>query len=68
VNPASFHDLWIKYARDVYRFSLYLSAEPATAEDLTSEAFLRVWTAWDRVALPTVKSYLFATARNLYFQ
>ena len=68
MNPASFHDLWIKYARDVYRFSLYLSAEPATAEDLTSEAFLRVWTAWDRVALPTVKSYLFATARNLYFQ
>lgn len=38
------------------------------AEDLTSESFLRVWAAWDRVVWPTVRSYLFATARNLYLQ
>lgn len=65
---ADFHDLWIKYAPDVYRFSLFLSGEPATAQDLTSEAFLRLWTARDRVQWPTVKSYLFTIARNVYLQ
>lgn len=65
-EAASFHDLWVAHARDVYQFALWLSGNTATAEDLTSEAFLRVWGAWDRVAWPTVKSYLLATTRNLY--
>ena len=50
VQPASFHELWAAYARDVYRFAVFLAGNTALAEDLTSESFLRVWTAWDRVA------------------
>src|SRR5436305_11399696 len=50
VQPASFHELWTAYARDVYRFAVFLTGNTALAEDLTSESFLRVWTAWDRVA------------------
>jgi RNA polymerase sigma-70 factor (ECF subfamily) len=65
-QAAGFHDLWMAHARDVYRFAFYLSGSQALADDLTSEAFLRVWDAWDRVAFPTVRSYLFATVRNLY--
>jgi len=65
-QAAGFHDLWMAHARDVYRFAFYLSGDRALADDLTSEAFLRVWDAWDRVAFPTVRSYLFATVRNLY--
>lgn len=65
-QAASFHDLWRTHARDVHRFALYLSGNTALAEDLTSEAFLRVWSAWDRVTWPTVRSYLFAIVRNLY--
>ena len=65
-EPARFHDLWTRHARDVYRFLLYLSGNRATAEDLTSETFLRVWSQGDRVRWPTVRGYLLAIAHNLY--
>lgn len=66
--PESFHDLWGRYAGSIYRFALYLSGEPAVAEELTAESFLRLWASWERIEWPTVHSYLFAIARNLYFQ
>ena len=62
----SFHELWKKYAHDVYRFSLSLCGNPSMAEDLTSEAFLRAWVAKDRILALTVKAYLLSIARNLY--
>jgi RNA polymerase sigma-70 factor (ECF subfamily) len=68
VEPTSFHEVWAAHARHVYRFAVFLTGDTTLAEDLTSEAFLRVWAAWDRVVWPTVRSYLFATARNLYLQ
>lgn len=64
--PASFHDLWVQHAGEIYRFALYLSGEPAVAEEVTSETFLRLWASWERVRHPTVRSYLFAIARNVY--
>ncbi len=60
--------LYREHARDVHRFALYLSGDPALAEDLVSEAFVRVWTARDRVELTTVRGYLFAIVRNLFLQ
>jgi RNA polymerase sigma-70 factor (ECF subfamily) len=59
--------LYRQYAPDVYRFALYLSGNAATAEDLTSETFVRLWTARD-VRVATVRAYLFAIVRNLYRQ
>lgn len=61
----SFHDLYESYARDVYRFALYLSGDPALAEDVTSETFIRVWRSPEPVRLATVKAYLLTIARNL---
>ncbi|MFN8548688.1 MAG: RNA polymerase sigma factor [Candidatus Eisenbacteria bacterium] len=63
-----FDSLYRRYAGDVHRFALYLSGDPATAEDLVSEAFIRVWAAKDRVEFSTVRGYLFAITRNLYRQ
>ena len=62
-----FSTLYRQYAPDVYRFTLYLSGDASTAEDLTSETFVRLWTARD-VRVPTVRAYLFTIARNLYRQ
>jgi RNA polymerase sigma-70 factor (ECF subfamily) len=62
----SFHDLYQKYARDVYRFAYWLSGDAAEAEDIASETFVRAWTAFDDLKMPTVKAYLFTIARNLY--
>ena len=65
-DPISFSELYRRYARDVYRFAVYLSADPATAEDITSETFVRAITSPAPVRAETAKSYLFQIARNLF--
>ena len=62
-----FHDLYVRYAGDVHRFATYLSGDPAMADDITSETFLRAWMSSSPIREATVKSYLFAIARHLYF-
>src|SRR5215471_10284805 len=58
--------LYQRYAPDVRRFVLFLSADPVMADEITSDTFVSAWLARDRIRQPTVKSYLFAVARNLY--
>jgi RNA polymerase sigma-70 factor, ECF subfamily len=66
VDEPDFSAFYERHARDVYRFSLYLSGDFALAEDLTSETFARAWVARDRIRLGSVKAYLLMIARNLY--
>lgn len=61
-----FHDLYARYAADVHRFALYLSCDPAMADDITSEAFLRAWSSAAPIREATVKAYLFTIARHVY--
>ena len=63
---ADLHDLYATYARDVHRFALYLSGDPALADDITSETFLRAWSSAAPIREGTVKAYLFTIVRNLY--
>ncbi len=66
IRAATFAELYTAHARDVYRFSLYLSGDAELAQDLTSETFLRVWVTGQAVRATTVKAWLFVIARNLY--
>src|SRR5215510_7410395 len=59
-------DLYKRYAGEVRRFALYLCGDVVMADEITSDTFLRAWTAADRIRQPTVKSYLFAIARNTH--
>jgi RNA polymerase sigma-70 factor (ECF subfamily) len=61
-----FHELYVRHARDVHRFAVYLSGDPALAEDITSETFLRAWSSAQPIREATVKAYLFTIARNVY--
>src|ERR1700687_1051315 len=61
-----FHELYESYSRDVYRFALYLSGDPALADDITSETFVRVWSSPEPIRFATVKGYLLTIARNLW--
>jgi RNA polymerase sigma-70 factor (ECF subfamily) len=61
-----FAGLYRSHAPDLRRFALFLSGDAALADDLVSEAFIRVWGARDRVELPTVRAYLFTIVRNLF--
>src|SRR4030095_554826 len=66
VDELDFAALYERHARDVYRFSLYLSGNFALAEDLTAETFARAWVARERIRVGSVKAYLLMIARNLY--
>jgi RNA polymerase sigma-70 factor (ECF subfamily) len=66
VSPASFGALYERHARAVYRFALALTGNVEQAEDLTSEAFLRVWEAGSHVETLTVRGYLLTIVRNLH--
>ena len=60
------HALYVKYAPDVRRFALYLCGDPALADDLTSETFLRAWSSSSPIREATVKAYLFTIVRHRY--
>ncbi len=61
-----FHSLYQRYAPQVRRFALFLCGDSALADDVTSETFVRAWTARGKIKEATVKAYLFTIARNLY--
>jgi RNA polymerase sigma-70 factor, ECF subfamily len=63
-----FGALYLAHARDLRRFALYLSGDGAVADDLVSEAFVRAWTARERVQMTTVRGYLFTIVRNLFLK
>jgi RNA polymerase sigma-70 factor, ECF subfamily len=65
-RPITFHELYERYANDVYRFAHWLTGNPHDARDITSETFVRAWTAPGRPRMETVKAYLFTIARNLH--
>ena len=58
--------LYKRYEPDVRRFVLFLSGDPVMADEIASDTFVSAWLARERIRQPTVKSYLFAIARNLY--
>jgi RNA polymerase sigma-70 factor, ECF subfamily len=65
-SSITFHELYSRYASDVYRFAHWLSGNPHDAHDITAETFVRAWTAPEEPRLESVKAYLFAIARNLH--
>jgi len=58
--------LYRTYAGEVYRFALHLCADRSEAEDITSETFVRVWSAGRPLRSLTVRAYLFTVAYNLF--
>jgi RNA polymerase sigma-70 factor (ECF subfamily) len=60
------HVVYQRHAADLRRFALYLTGNPAQADDLVAEAFVRLWTATGEVRTETVKAYLIAIVRNLF--
>jgi RNA polymerase sigma-70 factor, ECF subfamily len=64
----NFHDLYQKYAQDVYRFAYWLCGNTQDAEDITSETFVRALTASEQIRAETVKGYLLTIAKNLAYK
>jgi len=62
----TFHEIYERYSKDVYRYCYWLSGSAEDADDITSETFSRAWVGREDIRTETVKAYLFAIARNLY--
>jgi RNA polymerase sigma-70 factor (ECF subfamily) len=62
----SFAALYERHVRDVFRFALALTGRIEDAEDLTSEAFCRIWATGADLRELTVRGYLVAIVRNLH--
>jgi RNA polymerase sigma-70 factor (ECF subfamily) len=62
----SFQDLYEAYAKDVYRFALWMAGDRYEAEDICSETMVRAWARRSKIRTETLKAYLFTIARNIY--
>ena len=63
---ADAHRIYEDHAAAVHRFAAGLTGDPTLADDLTSEAFVRLWTAPGEIRLQTVRAYLCTIVRNLH--
>lgn len=62
----TFDELYQTHFADVHRFAFWLCRDPADADDLAAETFVRAWAQHRRLRTETLKGYLFAVARRLY--
>ncbi|HEV3027767.1 MAG TPA: RNA polymerase sigma factor [Planctomycetota bacterium] len=66
-DPASLEELYARTRDRLFTVLRRLGADPATAEDLVHEVYLRVWTHRERLPeIGSPLSYLCAMARNLW--
>ncbi len=65
-NEPTYRELFYAHARHLRNFLFYKGANATEAEDLTQEAFLRLWRDCAKVPVEKVKGYLFAVAGNLF--
>lgn len=64
----SFQDLYESYAKEVFRFALWLAGDRSEAEDITSETFIRAWVHNSKIRTETLRAYLFTISRNIYLE
>ena len=63
----AFASLFERYFQSVYNYALSLSNDPATAEDLTQEAFIKAHTHLPGFKPPwNFRSWIFRMTRNLF--
>jgi RNA polymerase sigma-70 factor (ECF subfamily) len=65
MDQSTFQSIYEAHAADVRRLAYWLVRDRETADEITSETFLRAWTSRLSIRTETVKAYLLAIARNL---
>jgi RNA polymerase sigma-70 factor (ECF subfamily) len=63
-----FAELYETHAADVFRFALWLSGDRPTAEEITSETFVRAWGRRSAIRTATLRAYLITVARNTWLE
>ena len=66
-NRKAFTALFNRYFQSVYNFALMLSRDPALAEDLTQEAFIRAHANLEKLGPPwNFRAWIFRLTRNYF--
>jgi len=65
--PADFEAVVDRCQSNVYTYACHLLRDPAAAEDLTQEVFLRLWRHWQRIDVARVDAWLTRVTRNLCY-
>lgn len=63
----NFEMIYNLYERDVYRVALYYTKDECLAEEMAHAAFCNLFIRFDSVDMQRVRSYLFLTVRNLFY-
>jgi RNA polymerase sigma-70 factor (ECF subfamily) len=66
MERVDFHRIYDDHAAAVHRFAVFLTGDRTLADDLTAEAFVRLWTTPGEIRLPTVRAYLCTVVRHLF--
>jgi RNA polymerase sigma-70 factor (ECF subfamily) len=66
-RPSSFEEFFTEHGRSVFSAVWLVTRNRHEAEEITQEAFLRIWERWERVStLEDPKGYLYVTAMNVW--
>ena len=66
-EPLTFEDFYGSVHRPLFGALRVITGNRADAEDISQEAFLRVWERWERVApMDNPEAFLFRTAMNVF--
>lgn len=60
-----FENIYIRYSDKIYRYVYLNTRDPYLAEDITSEAFLRIWKNWKKIKPDFIQALLYKTAKNI---
>jgi len=63
-HEKTFSDVFNEYAKTLFNYLYYQCGDEAQAEDLTQDAFLKLWQNCSEVKLSTAKGYVFKIAKN----
>jgi RNA polymerase sigma-70 factor (ECF subfamily) len=63
----AFEDLVDACQRQVFTYASYLLSRPEDAEDVTQEAFLKLWSHWPEIDRERAAAWLMRVTRNLCF-
>lgn len=63
-DESIFSKVFNTYSQTLYNFLYYQCGDQALAEDITQEAFLKLWKNCSKVIFATAEGYVFRTAKN----
>lgn len=64
-NQLVYSQIFREYSKTLFNFLYYKSGNKKLAEDLTQEAFLKLWINCSKVSFEKAKGFVFTTGQNL---